>query len=263
MQITRDGTRSKTPDRVLGDEWLDWEGTTAPEDAREGKRTFLLLSLVVLAGFVLLGILFWYLVLPRFTQYGRVYVAILTVAVAAIALFFIVWYALLAIAVLSKRLYLKFCLQRGAGLFLMLFPIVSRLAKMVGISRDRLSHSFIEVSNTLVGTCNREGSILALVPRCLRSELKREIRRISAEFPDVVVHTTPGGTEARRVIRECAPKAIIAIACERDLVAGIHDVAPRIPVIGIPNSRPLGPCKDTVIDLDRFRSALSYFSGKA
>jgi hypothetical protein len=261
MRSKNDENESKTRDRILGDEWLDWEG--APEDAREGKRTFLLLSLVVLAGFILLGILFWYLVLPRFAQYGRIYVAILTVAVGAIALFFMTWYAILAIAVLSKRLYLKFCLQRGAGLFLMLFPVVSRLAKTFGISRDRLSHSFIEVSNTLAGTCDREGQILALIPRCLRHEQKQEIRRMCAEFPDVIMHTTPGGTEARRVIRERAPKAIIAVACERDLVTGIHDLAPRIPVIGIPNTRPLGPCKDTAIDLDRFRSALSYFSRKS
>jgi uncharacterized protein len=263
MHITNDRREPTAPDRILGDEWLDWEGRGAPEDAREGKRTFLLLSLLVLAGFVLLGILFWYLVLPRFEQYGGIYATILTVAVAGIALFFLVWYALLSITVLSKRLYLRFCLQRGAGLFLMLFPVVSRVAKSLGISRDRLSHSFIEVSNTLAGTCSGDGQILALIPRCLKGELKREIRRMCADFPDVILHTTPGGTEARRVIREHSPKAIVAVACERDLVTGIHDVAPRIPVIGIPNTRPLGPCKDTAIDLDKFRRALSYFSRKA
>jgi hypothetical protein len=51
------------------------------------------------------------------------------------------------------------------------------------------------------------------------------------------------------------------VACERDLVSGIHDVAPRIPIIGIPNTRPLGPCKDTMIDVEKFRSAIRFFTG--
>ncbi len=262
MHAAKNTSRPETPDRVLGDEWLDWEGTGAPEDANEGKRTFLLLSLLVLAGFVLLGFLFWYLVLPRFEQYGRPYAIMLTVAVAVIAVFFLAWYAILVISVLSKRLYLRFCLRKGAGLFLMLFPVVCRVAESLGISRDRLSHSFIEVTNRLAGTCSGEGLILALIPRCLRRELRQQIAEICAEFPEVLVHTTPGGTEARRIIREKKPRAIVAVACERDLVTGIHDIAPRIPVIGIPNTRPLGPCKDTALDLDKFRSALDYFIRK-
>jgi hypothetical protein len=262
MRTTNDVGKSGTPDRVLGDEWLDWEGKGAPEDANEGKRTFLLLSLLVLAGFVLLGFLFWYLVLPRFEQYGKAYAIALTVAVVTLAAFFLAWYAFLATAVLSKRLYLRFCLRKGAGLFLMLFPVVARVAGSLGISRDRLSHSFIEVSNRLAGTCAGEGLVLALIPRCLRRELRQQIAEMCAEFPGVVVHTTPGGTEARRIIRERKPRAIVAVACERDLVTGIHDVAPRIPVIGIPNTRPLGPCKDTALDLMKFRSALVYFTRK-
>ena len=74
-------------------------------------------------------------------------------------------------------------------------------------------------------------------------------------IPGVILHTAPGGTQARAIIRDIRPRAIVAVACERDLVSGIHDVAPRIPIIGIPNTRPLGPCKDTVIDIEKFRSA--------
>jgi hypothetical protein len=44
------------------------------------------------------------------------------------------------------------------------------------------------------------------------------------------------------------PKAIIAIACERDLLSGFVEVNPRIRVVGVPNERPEGPCKNTVID---------------
>ncbi len=248
------------PDRVLGDEWLDWKGSDAPSRITEGTRTYLALSFAVLAGFVLLGALFWYLVLPRFEQYGRLYAAILTAAVAGGAAFFLVWYALLIGAVVSQRIYLAICLRRGGNLLVMLFPAVARLARSFGISRDRLGHSFIEVSNRLAAPRRADGAVLALIPRCLSKDLKRDVKRICDESPGVILHTAPGGTQARSIIRDIRPRAIVAVACERDLVSGIHDVAPLIPIIGIPNTRPLGPCKDTVIDIEKFRSAILFFT---
>ena len=253
---------SRPKDRVLGDEWLDWKGADEPPQITEGKRTFLLLSLVVLLGFVLLAFLFWYLVLPRFEQYGRLYATLLTIVIVAAAVFFLVWYAILISAVVSQRAYLAICLRRRSNLFIMLFPVVARLAQSFGISRDRLSHSFIEVSNRLVSQRHQDGPLLALVPRCLSQELKRQVRDICSGYPNVILHAAPGGTEARKIIREIKPRAIVAVACERDLVTGIHDVAPKIPVIGIPNTRPLGPCKDTSLDIEKFRSAILFFCTK-
>lgn len=250
------------PDRVLGDEWLDWKGSDTPSQITEGKGTYLVLSFAVLAGFLFLGALFWYLVLPRFEQYGRLYATALTVVVACAALFFIAWYALLIGAVVSQRVYLAICLRRGGSLFVMLFPAVARLARSFGISRDRLGHSFIEVSNRLAAPPREDGAVLALIPRCLSKDLKREVKRICDEIPGVILHTAPGGTQARSIIRDIRPRAIVAVACERDLVSGIHDAAPHIPIIGIPNTRPLGPCKDTTIDIGKFRSAVLFFAGE-
>lgn len=249
----------KPNDRVLGDEWLDWKGSQEPHEIREGVRTYLILGLLVVVFLIVLAALFWYLVLPRFEQYGRISVAVLTVSIAAFCTILIVWYSLLTGGVLSRRFYLAVCLNRGRKLFFTLFPLVSRIAIYLGISRDRIGHSFIEVSNRLAEAASSEGTVLALIPRCLSSALKREIKSMCANYKDVVLHTAPGGTEARNYIREIRPKAIIAVACERDLMGGIHEVAPKIPVIGIPNSRPFGPCKDTSIDIDRFREALDFF----
>jgi hypothetical protein len=53
---------------------------------------------------------------------------------------------------------------------------------------------------------------------------------------------------ARLEIEKMKPRAILTMACERDLVSGILDVAAEIPVIAIPNRRPLGPCKNTEVD---------------
>ena len=41
------------------------------------------------------------------------------------------------------------------------------------------------------------------------------------------------------------PKAVVAVACERDLVSGVHDVAGRLPVLGSTLQLGDGPCRNT------------------
>jgi len=64
-----------------------------------------------------------------------------------------------------------------------------------------------------------------------------------------------GGILARKVIVEKRPKLVLAVACERDLTSGIKDCYP-LPVIGILNLRPHGPCFNTVVDAAAIDAAL-------
>lgn len=249
--------------RTLGDEWQDWHEGTEEEDIREGKRTFLAISLMILIGFIALLLLFWYLILPRFELYGKLWATVLTAAVVAVTAALVLWYALMLFALFSRNSYLTICLRKRSNLFFALLPLSMTLAGRIGISRDRVGHSFIRVSNLLVNRAAGEGAVLALLPRCLTRECKKRTKEICAGYSDVVAYTAPGGSVARKIIRETKPRAIVAVACERDLVSGIQDIAPKIPVIGIPNSRPEGPCKDTTLDLDEFESALKFFTGRA
>jgi len=258
----QESSGKKPRDRVLGDEWLDWDQGKTESEIREGKRTFILISFIVLALMLAAFSIFWYLVLPRFESYGRTYALILTISIIAAGAAIFIWYIISLIAIYSKSNYLRFCMQARNNIFFLLYPLVMKLANSLGISRDRLSHSFIMVSNELVSPSETDGPILTLLPRCLKRDLKKRAREICGRFPDCIIHTAPGGSEARLIIKETAPRAIIAVACERDLVSGIHEVAPKIPVIGIPNTRPLGPCKDTSMDLDELESALKFFSKK-
>jgi len=70
-----------------------------------------------------------------------------------------------------------------------------------------------------------------------------------------------GGTLARMKVKEARPKAIVAIACERDLASGMADVFP-IPVIGVLNERPNGPCCNTTVDPKRVRAAVEQLIGR-
>ncbi|MFH1276914.1 MAG: DUF116 domain-containing protein [Candidatus Eisenbacteria bacterium] len=74
------------------------------------------------------------------------------------------------------------------------------------------------------------------------------------------LHTAGGGTEALNKIRALRPKAIVAVACERDLVTGIRDAGSGVPVIGIPNIRSNGPCWMSGVDLEEFEKAVRYFT---
>ena len=48
---------------------------------------------------------------------------------------------------------------------------------------------------------------------------------------------------------------IVSVACERDLTSGIIDVG-NIPVIGIVNERPNGPCYNTCVNVNMLKEKL-------
>jgi hypothetical protein len=79
-----------------------------------------------------------------------------------------------------------------------------------------------------------------------------------AEKYAVAIEVASGGGGALRVLQEHAPKGVVAVACEHEMVDGIRDALPR-PVLGILNERPEGPCKNTVVDPDKVESAIRWF----
>ena len=61
--------------------------------------------------------------------------------------------------------------------------------------------------------------------------------------------------------KAATPKAIIALACERERSSGGADVIP-IPVIGVLNERPNGPCCNTTVDINKVRNAVELLIDK-
>ncbi|MFR3499680.1 MAG: DUF116 domain-containing protein, partial [Paraclostridium bifermentans] len=78
---------------------------------------------------------------------------------------------------------------------------------------------------------------------------------------NVHVFIATGGTLARKKIKETRPKAVVAVACERDLTAGVQDIR-QVPVLGVFNKRPNGPCVDTKIDASEVENAIKFFIGE-
>ena len=75
------------------------------------------------------------------------------------------------------------------------------------------------------------------------------------------IFVATGGTLARKIIIDNKPKAVIAVAYERDLTSGVRDIR-KIPVLGVFNSRPNGPCIDTNIDINEVEKAINFFTCK-
>lgn len=252
---------AEVDDRSLGDEWVGWDGSGGGT-VRTGKRLFIALSAAVLAASCALGFFFVYLISPRLAGWRPWLVTLAWGASAAFAIVAAAWLALLIATIAGGRNI--FPLRKAPYLFMdFVFSRAFGLAGILGVSRDRLGHSFVRVSNAISrATKPKRGGekLLVLLPRCLSREELKAIGEIKEKY-QFEVHTVSGGELARKKVRELRPTAVIGVACERDLVSGIRDVGRKISAIGIPNERPNGPCKDTHIDMEELISAIEFYLG--
>jgi hypothetical protein len=158
-----------------------------------------------------------------------------------------------------------------------LLPVLVVVGRVVGLRREEVQHAFVAVNNEIVMAQCRYGrppeKILLLMPHCLQDAdctvkvthrvqnckrcgkcpIKDLLELTSKYGVDLAVAT--GGTLARRIVMERRPDLIIAVACERDLTSGIQDTMP-LPVYGIFNERPHGPCLNTQVAIDRVEAVL-------
>lgn len=158
-----------------------------------------------------------------------------------------------------------------------LLPVIEFVGRLLGVDKDKIRQSFIAMNNSLVISQRqkvRPDRVLVLLPHCIQlfdCEIKvtgdinkcvlcgrcniKGLVEISRKY-NIAISVATGGTLARKVIVEKRPKLVLAVACERDLTSGIKDCYP-LPVIGILNERPFGPCFNTIVDVAKIDQALS------
>jgi len=162
-----------------------------------------------------------------------------------------------------------------------LFPVIVQLGKMLRIAQEQVQGSFIGVNNKLVEAESIKVAppeLLILLPHCLQDEDcphkitldpfncqrcgKCPIDGLLtlAEKWRVNVQIATGGTLARRAVKIMKPQYVLAVACERDLSSGIVDSAP-MPVCGILNERPMGPCRNTRVSPNAIEKKLEEILG--
>ncbi len=166
---------------------------------------------------------------------------------------------------------------RGLALKL-LYPLLMLVGSFSKDKKEDYQRLVINLNNKLVRREKpRTKRILLLLPHCLqinecdirithniynckrcgKCEIKELIQIADDNHLNLFIAT--GGTLARKIVKDVRPEAIVAVACERDLSSGIVDAYP-LPILGIPNERPYGPCFNTRVDLEKVKEAIEFLS---
>ena len=163
-----------------------------------------------------------------------------------------------------------------------LFHPVTFVASRIGIPKNEIRKIFVKLNNTYIYSNKYDfnvDDILILIPHCIQKnscKLKvtnqiencakcglcnvSDLVKLKERF-GVNVFIATGGTLARKIIIENKPKAVIAVACERDLTSGIQDMK-HIPVLGVFNKRPNGPCFDTFLNIHEVEDAIKFLTNQ-
>jgi len=251
---------------------------TGEEDHRPEKRTFILLLLLTCVALVVGAVTLW---LVPYVGFSNIHPK-LPIVMAA-------FFALIVLFLIGGGLTLIFTILRGKNLFFnrrirgvvirFLFPLLVIMGRCIGISKDRVRRSFIAINNQLVLAEARRvppNKLLILLPQCLQNHecpvritgnvenckgcgkcKIKSLVELSKKYR-VSIAVATGGTLARKIVVDKKPEMIIGVACERDLTSGIQDTYP-IPVYGILNHRPNGPCYDTDVDLALVERGMAAF----
>jgi hypothetical protein len=245
---------------------------------RPQKRIFLgLLAVTVFLFTIILGTL-WYVPYVGLTNIHQELPLILGLVFFFLLLLVCAVVVLLALTVVLGR-DLFFSRKLRGVVVKLLLPLMSGVGKLCGVSKDQVRRSFIEINNQLLLAQHPRATadkLLLLMPHCLQfHECQFRITGSTvhckrcgkcpitglvelSEKYGVGLAVATGGTLARRIVVERRPHLIIAVACERDLSSGIQDSYP-LPVYGVVNQRPKGPCFDTLVDLEKVEEALRTF----
>ncbi|ADL12950.1 DUF116 domain-containing protein [Acetohalobium arabaticum] len=245
------------------------------ENTRDRKLFLSLLVLsVMILGIIVSGI--WYLNLTNFNHISRIILLVVGIIITLFSLIVVLGIVGILI-ILRKNEPVSFFYGPIRIVISYLFPLVIYLGKILGFDRLEIKNSFIRVNNQLVKPNRLEvapENILMLLPHCIQqvdceyritNDLDNCRRCGRCPVDDILqlrdkygikVAVATGGTLARRIIKEVQPRAIIAVACERDLTSGIQDTYP-LPVIGVVNIRPEGPCINTLVEIEKLEKAIN------
>ena len=174
----------------------------------------------------------------------------------------------------SKKtgLALTFLNKIGLKILLPFFVFITDIfdSGVLKSTKNDIRKIYIEINNILVQGKIKKYSrddVLLLLPHCLQNtecgyKVTSNINNckrcgkccigdisLLAEKEGISAVVATGGTIARKIVSEYDPKFVLSVACERDLTSGIADIG-GIPVVGLINERPNGPCNNTFIDVN-------------
>ena len=249
-------------------------------DGKGKKRIFILLGMVMmLCYFAIFGVI-WLLMTTSSQELRQV---MMTGFAALFVCTFLLMGAGLTFLVIGllRRSASPVVQKIGRNIVDFFYPMTMWVGRLFGVSKEEIEDSYIKINNQMTVSQDikyRPEEILILAPHCLQNtncphKITIDVQNCHrcgkcsvaglldiAEETGVNLVVASGGTFARKLAKEYQPKAIVAIACERDLTSGIKDMnAQHIPVVGVLNERPNGPCYNTTVQICKVRQALEEF----
>lgn len=157
-----------------------------------------------------------------------------------------------------------------------ILPAVRPFSRIFKIDDRQLEKFFISINNKVLEADEKKyenKEIVLLLPHCLQDSscavnITHDINNCKrcgkcdispliglSEKYGIKLIVVTGGTAARAQLSKIKPSAVVAVACERDLASGINDVK-GIPVYGVLNMRPNGPCNNTKVDITKIEEKI-------
>lgn len=225
-------------------------------------------ALLVILGFILFP----------FNSYLKLSILTLNNLLLLAFLFFIIigFGVLLSIINLKAKKLIIFTAITNYLLYKICYPIIHKLFNTQSLSYQKYATLLVKYNNILQKKQVKKfkaSEVLILLPHCLQfascpHKITYDIdncvecgKCVIADFKalkqeyGVTIKVATGGTLARKIISDTKPKVIIAVACHRDLTEGIKDIE-VIPVVGVLNERPNGPCFNTTCDIAKIKEVL-------
>lgn len=206
--------------------------------------------------------------------YNRILSILILVSIIIMAAIALAMFAIFA-AVKRRSVHPALLIPVRLGLKLVM-PFALFVTDLLKRDKDMIRGLFIDINNLFVqsGRIRKSADkIMLLLPHCLQnSECMHKVTGDIAnckkcgrctigtilemvEEKGVKAIVVTGGTAARNTIAKEKPEIVLSVACERDLAIGISDVS-QIPVLGVLNQRPNGPCVNTTVDVELLREKL-------
>lgn len=243
--------------------------------------SFLTFSFLLVLIFTLFIAIFTYIY--RFFTidiYNRILVVLIVLAVVIIIM---IAYAMLAVyyAYKKRRVGTLMLIPVRLGLKIVI-PFTLFITGILKRNKDAIRSLFIDINNIIVESAKyqyKPEQVLVILPHCLQDS--RCSNKITGNIDNCIqcgkctigsilslvrekgvkAVVVTGGTAARNLVSIEKPDMILSVACERDLAIGIADIS-SIPVLGIVNERPNGPCKDTRVNVELLGQKLDSLLGR-
>lgn len=248
---------------------------------KSDKRIFIVVLIAIIVTLVLISFASTYLSLSN--NFNIIRVVLIIISSVSIVLTISITWVIFVIYKLSKEKSIsELSYKMVRKLLTFIYPLLIFISKLINSDINITRRYFAIINNLLIRSKNikvKKDELLILLPHCLQySECQykitndihnctmcgkcdiKNIQDLCKKYKVRAVVAT-GGTLAREWIKKYKPKAIIAVACERDLVSGINDVK-QLPVLGVLNERPNGPCFNTKVNLVRLEEAIKNFLGE-